>query len=279
MMLYAEQHDDGPKTIVRGVKIPAGQGGAADLRVTLDTLFNHPNTGPFVCRQLIQRLVTSNPSPAYVYRVAQVFAQNGQGERGDLGAVIRAILLDYEARSPDVLRNFGYGKMKEPLLQATALLRAFNAAAANGRYPLQNPENSLGQAPLRSPTVFNFFEPDYVLPGPLAAAGLDAPEYQILTATTAISVPNQLRNFIYTPAKPNDATLVLKLDPLVALAKTPDELLAYLDLVFCAGAMSEKTRTVVTTTLNQMPPATGDLDRARSALELVVTSSDAAVQR
>lgn len=279
MMLYAEQHDDGPKTIVGGVKIPAKQGGTADLRVTLDTLFNHPNTGPFICRQLIQRLVTSNPSPAYVYRVSQVFAQNAQGERGDLGAVIRAILLDYEARSPDVLKNFGYGKMKEPLLQATALLRAFNASAANGRYPLQNPEGPLGQAPLRSPTVFNFFEPDYVLPGPLAAAGLHAPEYQIFTDTTAISIPNQLRNFIYTPAKPNDAALVLKLDPLVALAKTPDELLAYLDLVFCSGAMSEKTRAVVTDTLNKLPPTTSDLDRARSALELVVTSYEAAVQR
>ncbi len=279
MMLYSEQHDDGPKTIVGGVKIPAKQGGTADLRVTLDTLFNHPNTGPFICRQLIQRLVTSNPSPAYVYRVSQVFAQNAQGERGDLGAVIRAILIDYEARSPDVLKNFGYGKMKEPLLQATALLRAFKASAANGRYPLQNPEGSLGQAPLRSPTVFNFFEPDYVLPGPLAAAGLHAPEYQIFTDTTAISIPNQLRNFIYTSAKPNDAALVLKLDPLIALAKTPDELIAYLDLVFCAGAMSEKTRAVVIDTLNKLPPTTSDLDRARSALELVVTSCEAAVQR
>jgi uncharacterized protein (DUF1800 family) len=279
MMLYPEQHDDGPKTIVGGVKIPAKQGGNTDLRLTLDALFRHPNTGPFICRQLIQRLVTSNPSPGYVYRVSEVFAHNGHGERGDLGAVVRAILLDYEARSPDVLRNIGYGKMKEPLLQATALLRAFDARSASGRYYLPNPEGTLGQAALRSPTVFNFFEPDYVLPGPLAAAGLHAPEYQIFTDTTAISIPNQLRNFIHTPAKPADNALVPKLDPLLALAKSPGELIDYLDLVFCAGGMSEKSRAIALDTLAHFPPGTSDLERVRAALDLVVTSPEAAIQR
>jgi uncharacterized protein (DUF1800 family) len=279
MMLYPEQHDDGAKTIVGGVKVPAKQGGAADLRVTLDTLFNHPNTGPFFCRQLIQRLVTSNPSPGYVYRVSQVFARNAHGDRGDLGAVVRAILLDYEARSTDVLRNFGYGKMKEPLLQATALLRAFNGASASGRFFLPNPENALGQAALRSPTVFNFFEPGYVLPGPLAAAGLNAPEYQIFTDTTAISIPNQLRNFIHTPVKPADNALVLNLEPLQALANTPDALIDYLDLVFCAGGMSPDARKVVADALGRLPPTASDLERARCALDLVVTSPEAAIQR
>jgi len=279
MMLYPEQHDDGPKTLVTGVKIPAKQGGAADLRVTLDTLFNHPNTGPFICRQLIQRLVTSNPSPGYVYRVSQVFAHNAHGQRGDLGAVIRAILLDYEARSPDVLHNFGYGKMKEPLLLATALLRAFDATSSSGRYHFPNPEGSLGEAALRSPTVFNFYEPYYVLPGPLAAAGLYAPEYQILTDTTAISIPNQLRNFIHTPPKPNENALVLKLDPLVAFAQKPSELIDYLDLVFCAGSLPPKARAIITDTFSHLPPTTSDLERARTALDLVVTSPEAAVQR
>jgi len=279
MMLYPEQHDDGPKTLVGGVRIPARLGGANDLRLTLDAFFRHPNTGPFICRQLIQRLVTSNPSPGYVYRVAQVFAHNGHGERGDLGAVVRAILLDYEARSPDVLNNIGYGKMKEPLLQATALLRAFGATSASGRCYLPNPEGSLGQAALRSPTVFNFFEPDYVLPGPLAAAGLHAPEYQIFTDTTAISIPNQLRNFIHTPAQPKENVLVLKLDPLLALARIPDQLVDYLDLVFCAGAMSEPARAIAVNTLAQLPPNTSDLERARCALDLVVTSPEAAIQR
>ncbi|MEO6993641.1 MAG: DUF1800 family protein [Lacunisphaera sp.] len=279
MMLYPEQHDETAKVIVGGVKLRANQGPAADLRQTLDTFFNHPNTGPFICRQLIQRLVTSNPSPGYVYRVAQVFAKNGHGERGDLGAVIRAILLDYEARSPDVLGNFGYGKMKEPLLQATALLRAFNATAANGRYYLANTEGTLGQAALRSPTVFNFFEPDYVLPGPLAAAGLHAPEYQLFTDTTAITIPNQLRNFIHTGAKPGENVLVLKLDPLIALVPTPDALVDYLNVVFCGDGLSEKSRAVVLDTLAHLPPATTELERARTALDLIVTSPDAAIQR
>jgi uncharacterized protein (DUF1800 family) len=279
MMLYPEQHDAGPKTLVDGVKIPAKAGGAADLKVTLDTLFNHPNTGPFICRQLIQRLVTSNPSPAYVYRVSQVFAHNGHGERGDLGAVIRAILLDYEARSPDVAHNAGYGKLKEPLLQATALLRAFDASSPSGRIHLPNPEGTLGQAALRSPTVFNFFEPNYVLPGRLAEAGLYAPEYQILTDTTAISIPNQLRSFIHSPAKPGEYTITLKLGPLLPLAKTPDALIDYLDLVFCAGAMPAPARAAITTTLAALPAATTDLERVRTALDLVVTSPAATVQR
>ena len=169
--------------------------------------------------------------------------------------------------------------MKEPLLQATALLRAFDAATPKGRCYFPNPEGSLGEAALRSPTVFNFFEPDFVLPGPLAAAGLHAPEYQIFTDTTAISIPNQLRTFIHTPAKPGENTLVLKLDSLAALADCPDELIDYLDLVFCAGALPEPARAVLSETLAQLSPKTPDLERARTGLDLVVTSPAAAIQR
>jgi uncharacterized protein (DUF1800 family) len=279
MMLYPAQHDDGPKTIVGGVKIPAKAGGTADLRMALDALFDHPNVGPFISRRLIQRLVTSNPSPGYVYRVSEVFARNSQGERGDLGAVIRAILLDWEARSPDVANDFGFGKMKEPLLRVTALLRAFDAASATGRFNYTNPENALGQAALRSPTVFNFFEPSYVLPGPLAAAGLFAPECQILNQSTAISIPNQLRNFIYANAKPGDSALALKLDPLLPLAQSPDDLVNYFNLVFCAGTLTDHSRGIVVDALMRQPSGSSDLDRVRTALDLVITSPMAAVQR
>jgi uncharacterized protein (DUF1800 family) len=200
------------------------------------------------------------------------------GARGDLGAVVRAILLDYEARSPALIHNIGYGKMKEPLLQATALLRAFDGTSKSGRYYLPNPEGQFGQAALRSPTVFNFFEPDYVLPGPLAAAGLYAPEYQIFTDTTAITIPNQLHNFIYTPAQPAETALTLKLEPLVTSAKTPDPLIDYLDAVFCGKNMSEKCRERIKAALAALPPATSDLERARCALELTVDSPDAVIQ-
>src|SRR5208283_4975920 len=115
--------------------IPAGGTTAGDLKIMLDTLFNHQNTGPFICKQLIQHLVTSNPSPAYVYRVSQVFANDGTGTRGNLAAVVTAILTDYEARAAGVATgDAGYGKLKEPLLRVTAFLRAFHATPANGRY-------------------------------------------------------------------------------------------------------------------------------------------------
>jgi len=127
--------------------------------------------------------------------------------------------------------------------------------------------------------VFNFFEPNYVLPGPLAAAGLYAPEYQILTDTTAISIPNQLRNFIYTPAKPNENALILKLAPLLALAQKPDELIDYLDLVFCAGSLPSPARAVIADALNRLPPTAPDLERARTALDLIVATPEAVVQR
>ncbi|MEO6002429.1 MAG: DUF1800 family protein [Opitutus sp.] len=279
MMQYPAQHDDTPKLIVNNIRIPAIQGGARDLQVTLDTLFNHPNTAPFFCRQLIQRLVTSNPSPAYVYRVAQVFEHNARGERGDLGAVVRAVLLDYEARSSNVIANVGYGKLKEPLLQVTALLRAFGGSAKNGRYHLPRADDALGQTALHSPTVFNFFEPDYVLPGPLAAAGLHAPEYQILTATTAITIANQLRALIFTPPDARDEMLTLNLEPLAARMATPRDALNELDLIFCGGGMSTASRQRIEQGLRSLPRRATALDQARFALELTVTSPDASVQR
>ena len=196
MQLYTTFHDNTAKTIVSTtatgapVVIPANQGGAADLKMELDALFNHQNTGPFFCRQLIQRLVTSNPSPGYVYRVAQVFANDGTGTRGNLAAVVKAILLDYEARSSAVVNDASFGKLKEPHQRQTALYRAFNANSQEGRFAIFSADQTLGQAALRSPTVFNFFLPAFVPPGMLAAAGLDGPEFQITTASTAIVVPN-----------------------------------------------------------------------------------------
>src|SRR5205814_5506509 len=109
-----------------GTGLPAGQTGQKDLADTLNLIFNHANTGPFVCRELIQRLVTDNPSPAYVYRVAQKFADNGNGVRGDMMAVVKAILTDYEARSTTFIGNQGYGHLKEPLLRVSEVIRAFH---------------------------------------------------------------------------------------------------------------------------------------------------------
>jgi uncharacterized protein (DUF1800 family) len=296
MMMYPAFHDDGPKTIISGVTIPAGQGGVKDLKDALDALFNHPNTGPFISRQLIQRLVTSNPSPGYIYRVAQAFADNGRGVRGDLATVVRAILMDYEARSSAVAATASFGKLKEPLLRATAVLRAFNGGAHNGRVGVFNPEGSLAQAALRAPTVFNFFEPNYVHPGDLAAAGLVAPEYQLLTDTTAISTPNQLWNFIYatrsampgttTTLNPAEGTVAVLIDSnILAMARTPQALVDYANLVLAAGALPKSVTDRFVAAISAMPNSTAtalgatDIERVRSAIYLTVSVPQGAVQK
>ena len=284
MVLYPLFHDDTVKTIVGGKVLPASQGGAKDLKDTLDALFNHANTAPFISRQLIQRLVTSNPSPGYIYRVASVFANNGAGVRGDLAAVVRAILTDYEARSPAFLNTAGFGKPKEPLLRTTALLRAFNGASDGGRYATgvyTNPETlntaSLVQAAGRAPTVFNFFEPDFVLPGALASAGLYAPEFQLFTDTTAITIPNYLYNLIYTTRSATNVGLTIT--DVLPLAKSPQQLVDYMNLVLTAGTMPKATTDLMVTALTRMPASTSDTDKVRSAVYLAITAPEGAVQK
>jgi len=295
MVLFPTFHEDGAKTIFNGIQIPPNQGGAKDLKDTLDALVNHANTGPFISRQLIQRLVTSNPSPGYVYRVAQAFADDGTGTRGNLGAVVRAILTDYEARSAAVAATASFGKLREPLLRATALLRAFNGASNLGRYanaPFHTPintENTLGQAPLHAPTVFNFFEPNYVQPGALAASGLYAPEYQILNDTTAISQPNQLWNFIYANRSATnmlETTVGIKLDSLLPLARTPAALVEQANLLLAAGGLPKSVTDRFVAAITAMPNGTGatfttaqDIERVRSALYLTVSVPQGAIQK
>jgi uncharacterized protein (DUF1800 family) len=277
MMLYPASHEDGAKTLVRGVQLPANQGGTKDLKDTLDALFNHPNTGPFISRQLIQRLVTSNPSPGYVYRVARVFADNGSGQRGDLAAVVRALLLDHEARTAAVADTVSFGKLKEPLLRVTALLRAFDGGADNGRFNIANPEGQTAQAALRAPTVFNFFEPAYVQPGDLAAAGLYAPEYQILTDTTAISVPNYLYSFIY--ATRSSTNIGLKYDSVLSLAKQPGPLVAALNPLLSSGSIPAAMHDRIVSALTALPATTSDLERVRAAIYLIVSSPEGSIQK
>jgi uncharacterized protein (DUF1800 family) len=279
MMAYASFHDETQKTIINGTVIPANQTAQADLKMVLDSLFNHPNTGPYICSELIQRLVTSNPSPGYVYRVSQVFDNDGSGTRGNLAAVVKAILLDYEARSLTEVNNSGFGKLKEPLLRMTGLFRAFNASSAEGRYPIFNPEGPLDQAALRSPTVFNYFLPGYVQPGSLAAAGLLAPEFQITTASTVVSVPNYIYSNIYTPATPSASTIVLNLAPLTANAANPNAMVATLNQLLCAGEMDAATQQLIEAELKSLPSNTTALSLAQAALYLTATTSAAAIQR
>jgi len=314
MSYYDNFHDKTEKRIVslqqvspasaQPTVVPAGQAGPADLKILLDTLFNHPNTGPFLSRQLIQRLVTSNPSPGYIYRVAQKFANNGSGVRGDLAAVVRAILTDYEARSPAVLGNFGYGKIKEPLLRMTGFLRGLNIAAPNGRYldsyfgegrygpqytatgTFSGPGYSLGQQPLDSPTVFNFFSSTYSPPGAMAAAGLVAPELEITDSNYAIQVPNQLVDLMYRnrailkePPSGPSPFLVVDYSPLLPNAKNPTALVDQLNLIFCANQMTAATRTQIIATLNSFAATATDLERVTTAIQFTICSPDGALQK
>ncbi len=180
MQLYPNYHATGAKQLLNGVRLPAGQSGDQDLEDALDNLFAHPNVGPFIAIRLIQRLVTSNPSSAYVSRVAATFNNNGSGERGDLEAVVKAILFDEEARSTS--QSPSNGKLKEPLLRLTQLWRAYDARSADGSYVFR-PQTIyvFAQGPLQSPSVFNFFSPFYAPPGKISEAGMTAPELQVAT--------------------------------------------------------------------------------------------------
>ena len=282
MQNWSNHHSLLEKRLLDGVVIPAGQTPERDLQLALDNIFNHPNVGPFIARQLIQRLVTSHPSPGYVYRVAQKFNDNGQGVRGDLKAVIRAILLDYEARSLDLLANQGYGKLREPVLRFSHLLRAFNYTCPCGTYPIywmDSPEWAIGQNPLRSPTVFNFFEPGYSPPGKLAAAGLNSPEFQITTETSVIGISDFFHyvvreGFKWETGKP----LTPDYTAVAALAGTPAQLIDHLDLVLTAGGMSSALKTKLVTEIGRLR-SNDPVNRATMAIHLILTSPDYVVQK
>lgn len=288
MSLYSGYHETSQKIIVgntspNGTVIPANLSGTEDLKRLLDTLYNHPNTAPFICRQLIQRMVTDNPSPAYVYRVAQVFDQQRTSST-QLGSVVRAILTDYEARATTAAAAPGYGKLREPLLRFTGLLRGFNATTPSGRNILEGLGNATFQAAQQAPSVFNFFEPRYVYPGPLAAAGLVAPEFQITDATSSITLPNLLYNYTVSPTASTgrnfDSIYALNLDAELALAGNLSALLDRLSAILCAGQMTAATKTRITAAIEAMPAAsTTALERVRHAIYLLVTSPDGSIQR
>ena len=195
MVAYPDYHSVEAKSFL-GTTIPAGTSAADSLRIALDRLAAHPNVGPFIGRQLIQRFTTSNPSPAYVGAVAAAFNNNGAGVRGDLKAVLKAVLMHPEAR---VVSDTS-GKVREPVLRLSAFMRAFPHRSVSGRYDMDvtlNPGTALAQAPLHSPSVFNFYRPGYVAPGTQSAArNLVAPELQILNETSVAGYVNYMRDSI-----------------------------------------------------------------------------------
>ncbi len=289
MVFYEDHASRSEKKIVRGVVIPANTSGQESVRIALDTLFNHPNTGPFFGEQMIKRLVTSNPSRAYVGRVAAAFANNGVGVRGDLRAVVKAILLDPEARDAAKVKEPNWGKLREPVLRLSAFLRAFNATNSQNRVAIwgyNDPMNELGQTVLKQPSVFNYFRPDYSPPGAIRAANLVAPEFQIQHESSSTAYANFVsdlasKGFDVRERHPDNPPVVANYSTELPLAGTPDTLLDHLNLVLMGGQLSSITRTIIKTAIEAIPAGASDaaLLRVQTAVALCMISPDFVVQK
>jgi uncharacterized protein (DUF1800 family) len=280
MKPFASKHSPEKKKLLDGVEISAGGTPQTDMKAALDNIFNHPNVAPFISRQLIQRLVTSNPSKAYISRVASMFNNNGSGVRGDLRAVVAAILLDAEARDAAPPANFG--KQREPVMRFANFLRALDAKAANGRnaiHYLESADNGLGQSPLLSPSVFNFFSPNFRPAGKIAAAGLVAPEFQITTETTVVGGLNFFANLFSNGGYgSDDSKLQLNTSALEAKALDANALIAELNTLFCNGQMSTALQTRLRTLINAIN-INDKPYRVRASLILISLSPDFVIQR
>jgi uncharacterized protein (DUF1800 family) len=263
-----------------------------ELNVALNTIFNHPNLPAFFSRQMIQHLVTSNPSPAYVNRVAQAFKNNGSGVRGDLKAVITAILLDPEARNSNTdFSNPQFGKVRESLLRYTQWARAFTAQSKSGGWEIGSTEDpiwGLGEMTMRSPTVFNWFTPGYVPPSTtISQAGLVAPELQMTNVSTVVCYVNFMQDAIGSNSNGGqDVSSSYAAE--VRLASYPDNLLDRINLLLMAGNMSPTLRSQIIDAVNSIAIPSGDPTgsavqgalalRAQTAIFLTMSSPEYSAQ-
>jgi uncharacterized protein (DUF1800 family) len=277
MEAFESNHDTTLKTpllqypgVANGGSLPGSQTSAQDLQGALDNIFNHPNVPPFVSKQLIQHLVTSNPNPAYVQRVADVFKNNGAGVRGDMQAVIKAILLDPEARRADdpTLANANDGHLQEPILYMTSLLRSFNTTTDGANLAVQ--ASNMGQNPLSPASVFNFYSPSYVITG----SALLGPEFQILTTATALNRANFVSTFVFGSF--GSTTTV---DFSSYASQSQSALLASLNLLLMHGTMSADMQNTIVSAMQAVPAgSTQTLTQAKTAIYLIATSSQYQVQ-
>lgn len=277
------QHDKTTKEMFDGTIIPSGRNTIVDITHALDVLFNHSNTPPFISYRLIQRFTCSNPSPEYVNRVANVFIDNGEGERGDLAAVLRAILLDPEARDAGYMINSGRGKLREPLLKFTQLCRGFHLAhnEDNPHFWIQPFDDNFGMSPYKYPSVFNFYYTDYVPHGEISDAGLVAPEFQILDDSTGLKTFEVFRRLIELGlvggvANGNNPRPQLDYTTELALANDIPALIDRLDLLLTHQTMSDFTREVISNALEAIPDIFPEA-RVETAILLVSVSPEFAI--
>ncbi|MDP4302685.1 DUF1800 domain-containing protein [Leptothrix discophora] len=277
-----------------GISIPANTDGAAALRLALDGLFQHPNVGPFFGRQMIQRLVTSNPSQAYVARVAAAFNDNGAGVRGDLKAVWRAILLDAEARSDAGLTSTTHGKLREPMVRVFQWMRSFAASSRSGLWPSQwpvaDPLYWFGQLPLSSPSVFNFFRPGYVPPGTsMAVSGATTPEFQIVNESSVSQWVNFIDRLNLVAGVPSFAgpsdDLIVDFTAEKPLTADLVALIRRLNLLLAAGQISDVTAQRIVDVLKlggaAQPGSSDEVKRFRviAAVTIVMSCAEYLVQK
>lgn len=292
MIMYPFWHEPGEKTILNDYTIPAGQSGMEDIEDAIDHLFNHENVGPFLATRLIQRLVKSNPSPQYISRVSAVFADNGNGVRGDLGALIKAILQDDEALDCYWYSDIRNGMLRAPILRLTQMVRGLKAEAPNGTFWNSAVffEQQAGQHPMGSPTVFNFYSPDYVPDSDFAYEDLVGPEFQILNSSTSSGyvnymmlalltdyfnerfkdlpnydpLPNLLNEPYFIEWVDNNEDYAAEIsDPmLMDLASNPEEWIDYLDITIANGLLSDNTKSRIIESMkntNILDPMSGAL--------------------
>ena len=287
MKAYPGLHSTGEKRLFNGkpwaAVLPAGQTAQSDLNLVLDTLFNHPNVGPFIGRQLIQRLVTSHPSPAYVARVASVFNNNGAGVRGDLAAVVRAILLDAEAVAPPIGAT---GKLREPVLALAQWLRATAARSSSGEYLLSFDLDASSQRAWSAPTVFGYFRPGYVPPNSsFANNNTTVPELQLANESTTTRWVNMAMNMAGPGLGWNNTAFDVQADlqPLIdlSMAGRVDAMVEHLNLLLHAGRMSPALKTDITDAVTTVfgIDAASHANRARVALFLALAAPEYLIQR
>lgn len=300
MIAFDNWHEQGVKNLLNGQVVPAGQTTLEDIDDAVDNLFNHPNVGPFIGKLLIQRLVKSNPTPEYVSRVATVFNDNGSGMRGDMKALIRSIITDAEALDCSWEDELYAGKLREPLLRYTQTLKAFNAYNQSGR--LWNWgylfDEAVSQGILASPSVFNFYLPEFQPNGPISDADLFAPEFQIHTSATSINFINLVYDWFvndyhgeiatYAGSEVHNAPsydindldpvdyIYLDLDDEYAIASDAEALVNRINLIIAGGLFSEETKTTI---INSVEQLSDPVERVRAALFLSFISPEYNIQK
>lgn len=282
MAMYQDYHETSEKNLLNGFVIPAGQNGMTDIEQTINHLFNHSNVGPFIGRKLIQLLVKSNPTPEYIASVTTAFNDNGNGVRGDMKAVIKAILLNPEARDCAWMNDPQQGKLLEPFVRYMDFTNSIGTNSPSGKYWNDGyyTYESIKQYPLASPSVFNFFLPDFKPNGPIGNADLFAPEFQIYNSQTSVGYINLVDTWSMDEINSwgwgnQDLNVYTDFSSLVEDAQDPEVLINKLDLLLTHGTLSEETRTIIKQAIQ---PYQGGMlqrmDRIHLAAYLIMASPD-----